>query len=93
MKETKEIKSVSTKLRIEKRKVTTKEGKKFDSYKVVGENLRLFDCVFLKDVDKSIFKDKGFTAYFEKVDFNEHGFLYPKYFVSGYVKDSYEKVY
>jgi hypothetical protein len=64
------------------KELTTKAGKKFTAYKIVGANGRLVDCHFCNGVDKNLFKNmKKFVIRSHKIDYNDISFEYPRFYV------------
>lgn len=64
------------------KELTTKAGKKFTAYKIVGANGRLVDCHFCNGVDKNLFKNmKKFVIRSYKIDYNDIAFEYPRFYV------------
>ena len=65
------------------KELTTKAGKKFTAYKIVGVNGRLVDCHFCVGVDKDLFKNmKKFIIKSYKINYNDYSFEYPRFYVS-----------
>lgn len=81
------------KIKLIKRIGKTKDGKEFDSYKLVKENGKLVDAHFKKDCNMSVFADgnkfeleAGYVQHCENYEF-------PRVYIGDIKEDSIKKIY